>query len=139
MKLSTRGRYGLRAMVDLVVNSKETNISLKSISQRQGISMNYLEQIISVLKKSGYVKSVRGAKGGYSLAKSPKDISVGDILRALEGDLNPVDCALVNEEKQCDEADCCITKIVWKKISDSINDVVNNISLQDLVEGHNDL
>ncbi|QUH30755.1 RrF2 family transcriptional regulator [Vallitalea guaymasensis] len=139
MKLSTRGRYGLRAMVDLVVNSKETNISLKSISQRQGISMNYLEQIISVLKKSGYVKSVRGAKGGYSLAKSPKDISVGDILRALEGDLNPVDCALVNEDKQCDEADCCITKVVWKKISDSINDVVNNISLQDLVEGHNDL
>ncbi|WP_113676128.1 RrF2 family transcriptional regulator [Vallitalea guaymasensis] len=139
MKLSTRGRYGLRAMVDLVVNSKETNISLKSISERQGISMNYLEQIISVLKKSGYVKSVRGAKGGYSLAKSPKDISVGDILRALEGDLNPVDCALVNEDKQCDEADCCITKVVWKKISDSINDVVNNISLQDLVEGHNDL
>ncbi|MCT4685952.1 RrF2 family transcriptional regulator [Vallitalea sp.] len=139
MKLSTRGRYGLRAMVDLVVNSKETNISLKSISQRQGISMNYLEQIISVLKKSGYVKSVRGAKGGYSLAKSPKDISVGDILRALEGDLNPVDCALVNEEKQCDEADCCITKVVWKKISDSINDVVNNISLQDLIDGHNEL
>lgn len=139
MKLSTKGRYGLRAMVDLVVNSKETNISLKSISKRQGISMNYLEQIISVLKKSGYVKSVRGAKGGYSLAKSPKDISVGDILRALEGNLNPVDCALVNEEKQCDEADCCITKIVWKKISDSINDVVNNISLQDLVDDHNEL
>lgn len=138
MKLSTRGRYGLRAMVDLVVNSKEENISLNSISKRQGISMNYLEQIISVLKKSGYVRSTRGAKGGYSLAKSPKDISVGDILRALEGDLNPVDCALVNEDKKCDESDFCITKFVWKKISDSINDVVNNMSLQDLVDGHDD-
>jgi Rrf2 family protein len=139
MKLSTKGRYGLRAMIDLVVNSEETNISLKSISKRQGISMNYLEQIISVLKKSGYVKSVRGAKGGYSLAKSPEDISVGDILRALEGNLNPVDCALVNEDKQCAEADYCVTKIVWKKISDSINDVVNNISLQDLVDDHKEL
>lgn len=138
MKLSTRGRYGLRAMVDLVINSKENNISLKSISQRQGISMNYLEQIISLLKKAGYVRSTRGAKGGYSLAKSPKDISVGDVLRALEGDLNPVDCALVNEGKKCDEADYCITKVVWKKISDSINDVVNNMSLQDLVDGHDD-
>lgn len=137
MKLSTKGRYGLRAMVDLVLNSKEENLSLKSISKRQNISMNYLEQIISVLKKSGYVKSTRGARGGYSLAKSPDDISVGDILRALEGNLNPVDCALVNENKQCDDVDCCITKVVWKKISDSINDVVNNISLQDLVDGHN--
>lgn len=136
MKLSTKGRYGLRAMVDLVLNSKEENISLKSISERQNISMNYLEQIISVLKKSGYVKSTRGARGGYYLAKSPEDISVGDILRALEGNLNPVDCALVNENKQCDDVDCCITKVVWKKISDSINEVVNNISLQDLVDGH---
>lgn len=136
MKLSTKGRYGLRAMVDLVLNSQEANISLKSISERQGISMNYLEQIISVLKKSGYVKSVRGARGGYSLAKLPEDISVGDILRALEGNLNPVDCALVNENKACDDVDCCITKVVWKKISDSINEVVNNISLQDLVDGH---
>ncbi|QUI24136.1 RrF2 family transcriptional regulator [Vallitalea pronyensis] len=139
MKLSTKGRYGLRAMVDLVLNSKEENISLKSISERQNISMNYLEHIISVLKKSGYVKSTRGAKGGYSLNKSPDDISVGDILRSLEGSLNPVDCALVNENKQCDDMDCCITKVVWKKISDSINDVVNNISLQDLVDGHNDI
>ncbi len=81
---------------------------------------------------------VRGARGGYSLAKSPDAISVGDILRALEGSLNPVDCALVNENKQCDDVDCCITKVVWKKISDSINEVVNNISLQDLVDGHND-
>ncbi|MCT4544573.1 MAG: RrF2 family transcriptional regulator [Vallitalea sp.] len=137
MKLSTKGRYGLRAMIDLVQNSQKDNISLKSISERQGISMNYLEQIIAILKKSGYVKSTRGAKGGYSLAKEPKDISVGDILRALEGDLNPVDCTLVNDGKQCDDVDCCITKIVWKKISDSINDVVNNITLQDLVDDHN--
>ena len=133
MKLSTKGRYGLRAMVDLVLNSKDNNISIKSISERQSISENYLEQIIAVLKKAGYVKSTRGAQGGYSLAKPADQISVGDILRALEGDLNPVDCALVNEGKQCEDVDCCVTKIVWKKISDSINDVVNNITLYDLV------
>lgn len=137
MKLSTRGRYGLRAMVDLALNSETTNISIKSISKRQDISVNYLEQIIAVLKKAGLVRSTRGAHGGYSLAISPDDISVGDILRALEGDLNPVDCALVNDDKQCNESDCCVTKVVWKKISDSINDVVDNITLQDLVNEHN--
>lgn len=133
MKLSTRGRYGLRAMIDLAINAKDTQISIKNISERQNISENYLEQIIAILKKSGFVKSSRGAQGGYSLNKSPKDISVGDILRALEGDLNPVDCITVNEEVQCNESDLCVTKFVWKQISDSINNVVDNISLEDLV------
>lgn len=134
MKLSTKGRYGLRAMIDLAIYSKEQQVSIKSISERQEISENYLERIIAVLKKSGYVKSTRGAQGGYSLAVEPEDISVGDILRALEGDLNPVDCTTVNEEKQCSESGLCVTKFVWKKISDSINEVVNGISLQDMVD-----
>jgi len=134
MKLSTKGRYGLRAMIDLALNAKDSQISIKNISERQNISENYLEQIIAVLKKNGFVKSSRGAQGGYSLNKSPKDISVGDILRALEGDLNPVDCITVNEEIQCSESELCVTKFVWKKISDSINDVVDNITLEDLVQ-----
>lgn len=134
LKLSTKGRYGLRAMIDLAINSKEQKVSIKSISERQEISENYLERIIAVLKKEGYVTSSRGSQGGYSLTKEPKVISVGDILRALEGDLNPVDCSLTNDEKTCNEAEFCVTKFVWKRISDSINDVVNNITLQDMVD-----
>lgn len=134
MKLSTKGRYGLRAMIDVAIHSKEHKVSIKSISERQGISENYLERIIAMLKKGGYVKSTRGSRGGYVLTAKAEDISVGDILRALEGDLSPVDCTLTNKDKVCLEADSCVTKIVWKRISDSINEVVNNISLQELVE-----
>ncbi|PKM66148.1 MAG: AsnC family transcriptional regulator [Firmicutes bacterium HGW-Firmicutes-2] len=133
MKLSTKGRYGLRAMIDLAIHSKENQVSIKSISERQEISENYLERIIALLKKAGYVKSTRGAQGGYMLTKKPDQISVGNILRALEGDLNPVDCSLTNDDKVCSESSLCVTKFVWKRISDSINDVVDNISLQDLV------
>jgi len=133
VKLSTKGRYGLRAMIDLAIHSKENQVSIKSISERQEISENYLERIIALLKKAGYVKSTRGAQGGYMLTKKPDQISVGNILRALEGDLNPVDCSLINDDKVCSESSLCVTKFVWKRISDSINDVVDNISLQDLV------
>jgi Rrf2 family protein len=134
MKLSTKGRYGLRAMIDLAIHSQDNKVSIKSISERQEISENYLERIIALLKKEGYVKSTRGSHGGYVLTKDPINISVGDILRALEGDLNPVDCSLTNDDKVCSEAGLCVTKFVWKRISDSINDVVDNISLQDLVD-----
>ena len=134
MKLSTKGRYGLRAMIDLAINAKEQTVSIKSISERQGISENYLERIIALLKKAGYVKSTRGAQGGYTLNSSTQEISVGDILRALEGDLNPVDCTLTNDDVECSAENFCVTKFVWKKISDSINDVVDGISLQDMVD-----
>jgi len=134
MRLSTKGRYGLRAMLDLALNATEKAVSIKSISERQSISENYLEQIIATLKKADYVTSTRGPKGGYKLMKEPKLISVGDILRVLEGDLNPVDCVTVNDLKSCDEAELCVTKFVWKKISESINEVVDNISLEDLMK-----
>lgn len=136
MKLSTKGRYGLRAMLDLALQSSDTAISIKSISERQGISENYLEQIIATLKKANMVKSTRGPKGGYSLMLDPKDISVGQILRVLEGDLNPVDCVVVNETIDCTESELCVTKFVWKKISESINEVVDNITLHDLMTEH---
>lgn len=135
MKLTTRGRYGLRAVLDLAVNTDKEAVSLSEIAERQGISMNYLEQLIAKLKKSGIVQGIRGAQGGYVLAMPAEEISVGDILRALEGDLIPVDCSeLNNGDTPCINSDTCVTKYVWKRISDSINDAVDNIMLSDLVE-----
>jgi len=139
MKLSTKGRYGLRAMVDLAINATDQKVTIKSISERQGISENYLERIIALLKKAGYVTSSRGAQGGYILSREPLDISVGDILRALEGDLNPVDCTLTNHDKECSQKNLCVTKFVWKRISDSINQAVDSISLQDMVNEQLDI
>jgi len=135
MKLSTKGRYGLRAVVDLAVHAEDETVALSQIAERQGISMNYLEQLIAKLKKAGIVKAVRGAQGGYMLALPAEAISIGDILRALEGDLSPVDCSSVNStEGNCSNADSCVTKYVWKRISDSINEAVDTITLSELVE-----
>ncbi|CRZ33639.1 BadM/Rrf2 family transcriptional regulator [Herbinix hemicellulosilytica] len=135
MKLTTRGRYGLRAVLDLAVNTGNEAVSLSEIAERQGISMNYLEQLIAKLKKSGIVQGIRGAQGGYVLAMPPEEISVGDILRALEGDLIPVDCSELNSgDTPCINSDTCVTKYVWKRITDSINDAVDGIKLSDLVE-----
>ena len=133
MKLSTKGRYGLRAMIDLVQNSEQEPASIASIAARQRISESYLEQLIAKLKKAKLVKSVRGAGGGYIPSKAAEDISVGDVLRALEGSLDPVDCPGLLEENGCDSADVCVTKYVWKRINDSINRTVDEIKLSDLV------
>lgn len=135
MKLSTKGRYGLRAVLDLAINSKNEAVSLSCIAERQNISISYLEQLIAKLKKAGIVNSIRGSQGGYVLAKDVDKISVGDILRALEGDLNPVDCAeVMGGDATCSGSDLCVTKYVWKRISDSINNVVDEIMLSELVE-----
>jgi Rrf2 family protein len=134
MKLSTKGRYGLRAVLDLAVHADEEAVALSQIAERQGISMNYLEQLIAKLKKAGIVNGIRGAQGGYVLAVPAEEISVGAILRALEGDLNPVDCSEVNKgDGNCSNSDSCVTKYVWKRISDSINDAVDGIKLSELV------
>ncbi|MBP1756202.1 MAG: hypothetical protein H6Q59_2600 [Firmicutes bacterium] len=134
MRLSTKGRYGLRAVLDLAVHSEEETVALSQIAERQGISMNYLEQLIAKLKKAGIVNGVRGAQGGYMLAVPADRLSVGDILRALEGDLNPVDCSEVNHgDSVCSNSDSCVTKYVWKRISDSINEAVDGIKLSELV------
>ena len=138
MKLSTKGRYGLRAVVDLALHQEEEAVSLSSIAERQHISMSYLEQLIARLKKAGIVGSVRGAQGGYMLAKPAGEISVGEILRALEGSLNPVDCAaLTGDGETCMSFDGCVTKYVWQRITDSINSTVDSISLEQLVELEN--
>ncbi len=134
MKLSTKGRYGLRALIDLAVYSGDETVSIASIASRQNISESYLEQLIAKLRKAGLVTSVRGAGGGYKLAKPAEEISVGDILRALEGSLDPVECPGLKEESACDSSDFCVTKYVWQKINDSINQTVDGISLSRLVE-----
>ena len=134
MKLSTKGRYGLRALIDLAQNGGEQPVSITSISTRQDISERYLEQLMSMLKKAGIVRSVRGAGGGYVLVKRLEDISVGDVLRALEGSLEPVDCAGLEPNGGCSGSDSCVTKYVWKKINDSINQTVDEIKLDQLVK-----
>jgi len=134
MKISTRGRYGLRAMVDLAANGDGGSVTLKSIAERQGIPENYLEQLISPLKKAGYVRSTRGALGGYALNKPAGEISVGDVLRALEGDMRPVECVSEEAAGSCGKAGCesCVTRPVWRKMYDSINNVLESFSLADL-------
>ncbi|MDR1689043.1 MAG: Rrf2 family transcriptional regulator [Clostridiales bacterium] len=139
MKLSTRSRYGLRALVDLAAETKETDLSIniKTIASRQGISDFYLEQLFTPLKKSGFITSERGAKGGYRLNKNPEDITVGDILRSLEGDLSPVDC-LSDTGATCGGSKCqsCVTKGVWEKLYAGINDVVDSITLKQLADDY---
>jgi len=135
MKLSTKGRYGLKAAFDLAMNYGSGSIPLKSIAERQNISENYLEQLISSMRKAGLVKSERGAQGGYQLAKKPSEITVGDVLRVLEGPLGVIsECLQENNANSCPKSDHCITKVVWEKIKDSITKTVDSISLQDMCD-----
>lgn len=136
MKLSTKGRYGLQAMVDLGVYSKDKYVSLKSIAERLSISENYLEQLISILKKNHLVVSVRGAQGGYKLAKAPNEMTIGEILRALEGSLAPTECTGENSVFHCQNNHPCVTRVVWERIRDSINEVVDNITLDQLMANY---
>lgn len=133
MKLSTKGRYGLRAMIDLADYSEEMPQSIACIAARQSISDSYLEQLMAKLKKAGLITSIRGAQGGYVLARPSKEISVGDILRALE-DLSPVNCVGLKGEQACGGSDTCVTRNVWKRIDDSIQHAVDSIFLDELVE-----
>ena len=133
MKLSTKGRYGLRAMIDLARYSEKEPVSISSIAMRQDISERYLEQLVGLLKKAGLVRSIRGATGGYVLTKSAGEISVGDVLRALDGSLEPVRCAAFYSEEGCMASDGCVTKYVWQKINDSINEAVDKMMLDELV------
>ena len=131
MKISTKGRYALRLMLDLAMNGENNVVRIKDIAERQQISDKYLEQIISVLNKAGYVRSTRGPQGGYSLRKAPEEYTVGDILRLTEGSLAPVAC--VEEEGSCEREVDCVTGEVWKRLNQAISDVVDHITLADLV------
>lgn len=137
MKISTRGRYALSLMIDLAEHNTGQPISLREVAERQGISEKYLEQIISILHKAGYVKSARGAQGGYSLMNRAEEYSVGMILRLTEGSLAPVVC-IQDGQNGCEKKDRCGTVRLWKKINDAVNEVVDTTTLQDLVDWRND-
>lgn len=130
MKVSTKGRYGLKAMIDLALYStSENTITLKSISERQNVSERYLEQIFSSLRKNDLVKSIKGPQGGYMLSREAKDTTVGSILRALEGDIHIVS----TEEEVNSKIDKCIKDNIWNKVNESIDKIVDSVTLEDLV------
>ena len=132
MRVSTKGRYALRMMVDLAEHREEGFIALKDIAERQGISKKYLEQIVSVFHRSNLLRANRGSMGGYMLAKPPSACTVGEILRLTEGSLDPVAC--VDEPAECERSADCPTIIVWKGLSKVVNDYLDSITLQDIID-----
>ncbi len=133
MKLSTKGRYGLRAMADLAMNSNGQPVALVSIAKRQHLSDGYLESMFGALRRAGLVRSIKGAGGGYMLTRPAADISVGEVLHVLEGDLSIVDEQVSGQEETGLRS--CIRRNVWDKVSRKINAVVDTVTLEDLVSG----
>ena len=133
MKISTKGRYALRLMLDLALDNTGEYITIKSIAARQDISEKYMEQIISMLNRAGYVKSIRGAQGGYKLSKKPSEYTVGMILRLTEGSIAPVEC-LDERNDNCNRSSECVTREVWVELYEAICSVVDRITLQDLAD-----
>lgn len=133
MKLSAKSRYALHLMLELAMQDDGVNLSVKSVADRRGISEKYLEQIIPVLVRSGLVRSVRGAKGGYHLTKGPEDVTVGTILRTVEGSLSPVSC-MDDEVNQCARCNACVTLDLWEQVDQAISNVVDHVTLADLVD-----
>ena len=139
MKISTRGRYALRMMLDFAKTQGDGYVSLSEISERQGISKKYLEQIIPLLSRVGYLKTARGYKGGYRLANPPASYKVGDILRQTEGTLAPVACVDAcdsNGRGACDNCETCPTYPMWKKLAEVVSKYLDNITLQDVLDGN---
>ncbi|AVP63578.1 Rrf2 family transcriptional regulator [Clostridium botulinum] len=133
MKISTKGKYGIKAIIDLAINSTEEAVTLKSISERQNISEGYLEQIFSLLRKNNLIKGIKGAQGGYILEKDSAHITAGEILRALEGDLSVVE---LNDDYLNNTMEKSIKTNLWDRINESIERVVDSITLEDLVEAY---
>lgn len=133
MKISTKGRYALRLMIDIAQHNTGEAVRIKDIAKRQMISEKYLEQIISGLKKAGYVRSIRGAQGGYLLTMDPAEYTAGMILRETEGDLAPVSC-LEFDAEECPRQEDCATYILWSKLDEAIKGVIDSVTLADLLE-----
>ncbi len=132
MKLSTRGQYGTRALVDIALHQGERQVILRDIARRQRISPLYLERLISPLVAGGVVRSTRGAKGGVALAKPAEEIKMSEVIELLEGPINPVEC--VNNPGMCDRSELCASRDVWGELKQAINGVLENITIQDLVD-----
>ena len=133
MKISTKGRYALRTLIDLAEHSGDGFIALKDIAERQGISKKYLEQIVPILNRSDILQTNRGFQGGYKLAQAPEKYTIGTILRLTEGSLFPVAC-MDDEVNSCSRCNNCEPLEVWKQISDAINNVVDNVTIADLLQ-----
>ncbi|MGN0641843.1 MAG: RrF2 family transcriptional regulator [Huintestinicola sp.] len=133
MKISTKGRYALRMLLDLAMHQNNEYVALKDIAERQNISKKYLEQIVPLLNKSGLLKTNRGYQGGYMLAKSPDQYTVGEILRITEGSLAPIPC-LEFEVNECPRADSCMTLDVWAGLYKAVTDYLDGVTLQDIIE-----
>lgn len=133
MKISTKGRYALRLMVDLAEHRENGFIALKDVAKRQNISKKYLEQIVPVLNGAGLLITNRGNKGGYRLAKPPSEYTVGDILRITEGSIAPVSC-LETEVNYCERKNCCQTLFVWEGLYKTVNEYLDGITVQDIVD-----
>jgi Rrf2 family protein len=131
MKISTKIRYGARAMVELASHYGEGPIELKEIAKKENISLKYLEQVINPLRADGLVKAVRGAKGGYSLAKPPSEICLYDVIETLEGPLNLLDC--LHDTKACQKVSSCVTREIWKEVSDAMSKIFYSVTLEDMV------
>ncbi len=132
MKLSTRGRYGVRALLDLALHQGEGPVLLKDIARRQEFSLPYLEHLITPLIAAGLVKSTRGARGGVFLLKSPAEIKLGEVVQLLEGSIAPVDC--VNDPKICHRSASCVTRDIWIEMKRAMSQVLDSTTIQDLVE-----
>jgi Rrf2 family protein len=134
MKLSTKGRYAARAMLDIVLNQEGGPVAVREIAKRQRISERYLENILTVLVGAGLVISTRGKSGGFSLSRAPQDINLKDVITAVEGSLAPVDC--VNDANNCDMVSVCVTYEIWCKLEKALMDVLSSTTLKDMIEMH---
>lgn len=134
MKLSTKGRYGVKAMFELALQYGGEPLSIKEIADRLSMSDYYLEQLFGTLRKSGLINSIRGAQGGYVLSKAPNMITAADILNVLEGPIEISDC--ISDEMNCSRSNYCATRLLWIKISDSVNNVINSVTLQDMLDDY---
>jgi len=139
MKLSTLSRYGLRAMVDICNNQDSGPVSIRIISKRQRISVKYLEMILIPLKSKKLIKSTRGSNGGYELAKNPLKITVGDIIRIMDGPIIPVDCLGKRNRKTCDKINSCATRLVWMRVKQAIDEIVDSVTLYELSQKQDEL
>ena len=134
MLISTKGRYGLRSLADLVFYGQKKPVPLRVIAERQGISESYLEQVLALLRKAGIANAIRGSYGGYVLARPAHQITVGEVLKALEGPLTLASCASGGTTTECDKMDTCLTISFWQELSAKIDEVLSSTTLQDLVD-----
>jgi Rrf2 family protein len=136
MKLSTKGKYGVRALFEIARHYGGGPLTIKEIAQRQGISLSYLEQILYRLGKAGLIESVRGPGGGYLLGRKPAELTIGDVVRALEGPIALSHCLEPGEGGDCFQADDCVARMVWAKVGAKIEEALDSISFDDLLQGH---